>query len=105
MCDFENVEIIAKYPLSQAIADGVLVKLCDIRFGREILPFVATTHLFDEIGQEKIMEVWDEYTQWRQTVMPRLKEEDQMFITKVNGRKVWIIEDGAGFTAMFPEDY
>ena len=36
MCDFDNVEIIATYPLSQALEDGVLVKLCDIRFGIEI---------------------------------------------------------------------
>ena len=105
MCQFEDVEIISKYPMSQAIADGILVKLCDVRFGIEIKPLVATSHLFDEIGQEKIMEVWDEYVKWRQTIMPRLAEEDQMFVTKVNNQKVWVIEDGAGFTAMYPEDY
>jgi hypothetical protein len=105
MCDFENVEIISKYPMSQAIADGMLVKLCDIRFGIEIKPLVATSHLLEEIGQEKAMQVWDEYVAWRQTVMPRLPVEDQMFVTQVNGRKVWLIEDGAGFTAMYPEDY
>jgi hypothetical protein len=105
MCDFEDIEIISKYSISQAIDDGVLVKLCDIRFGIEIKPFVTTSHLLEEVGKEKIMTVWDEYIQWRKTVMPRLKEEDQMFVTKVNGQKVWVIEDGAGFTAMFPEDY
>jgi hypothetical protein len=51
------------------------------------------------------MTVWDKYVTWRQTVMPKLKEEDQMFVTKVGGKKVWVIEDGAAFTAMFPEDY
>ena len=51
------------------------------------------------------MKVWDEYVTWRQTIMPKLKEEDQMFVTKVDGKKVWVIEDGAAFTAMFPEDY
>jgi hypothetical protein len=105
MCQFEDVEIIDAYPLSQALADGILVKLCDIRFGIEIKPLVATSHLLAEIDRESVMKVWDEYVTWRQTIMSKLKEEDQMFVTKVNGKKVWIIEDGAAFTAMFPEDY
>jgi hypothetical protein len=66
MCDFENIEIIATYPLRQALADGVLVKLCDIRFGIEIKPLVTTSHLLGEIGKDKIMKVWDEYVKWRQ---------------------------------------
>jgi hypothetical protein len=105
MYDFEDIEIISSYPLSTALADGMLVKLCDIRFGIEIKPFVATSHLLDEIDRDKVMKVWDEYVKWRQEVMPKLAEEDQMFITKVDGRKVWLIEDGVAFTAMFPEDY
>jgi hypothetical protein len=105
MCQFEDVEIISKYPLDQAIEDGMIAKLCDIRFGIEIKPWVTTSHLLDEIGRDKVMKIWDEYVTWRQTTMPKLKEEDQMFVTKVNGKKVWIIEDGAAFTAMFPEDY
>ena len=105
MNDFEDVEIIDAYPLSQALADSVLVKLCGIRLGIEIKPLVATSHLLDEIGREKVMKIWDAYVTWRQTIIPKLKEEDQMFVTKVNGKKVWIIEDGAAFTAMFPEDY
>jgi hypothetical protein len=105
MCDFEDVDIIAAYPLHQAIDDGVLVKLCDVRWGIEIKPFIATAHLLGEIGKEKIMEVWDDYVTWRQEVMPKLKEEAQMFVTEVAGRKVWLIEDGAAFSIMFPEDY
>jgi hypothetical protein len=105
MCDFEDVEIISKYPLSQALEDGMLIKLCDIRSGIEIKPLVATSHLLDEIERDQVMKVWDEYVAWRQNVMPKLKEEDQMFVTKVNGKKIWVIEDGATFTAMFPEDY
>jgi hypothetical protein len=105
MCDFEDVEIISKYPLSQALADGVLVKLCDIRFGIEIKPLIATAHLLDEIERDQVMKVWDEYVTWRQNVMPKLPEEEQMFVTKVNNKKVWLIEDGAAFTVMYPEDY
>jgi hypothetical protein len=105
MNDFDQIEIIAQSPLSQAIADGVLVKLCDIRFGIVIKPLVATSNLLSAISREKIMEVWNEYAVWRQNIMPRLKEEEQMFVTKVNNKKVWLIEDGAAFTVLYPEDY
>ena len=102
---FDDVEIISSYSLNQAIEDGTLFKLCDIRFGIVIKPLITTTHLLREIGREKIMKVWDEYVAWRINVMPRLKEEDQMFVTHVDDKKVWLIEDGAAFTAMYPEDY
>lgn len=105
MCNFDDIEIISVYPLSQAIEDGILVKLCDIRFGTQIKPLVATAHLYEEVGRDRVMKIWDDYVLWRQTIMSRLPEEDQMFVTTVNGNKVWLIEDGAGFTAMFPEDY
>jgi hypothetical protein len=105
MCDFEDIEIISKYPLSQAIMDGMLVKLCDVRFGLVIKPLVVTAHLLGEIGRDTVMNVWDEYVKWRQEVMPKLKEEEQMFVTQVNKKKVWVIEDGATFTIMYPSDY
>jgi hypothetical protein len=52
MCQFEDVEIISKYPLNQAIDDGMLAKLCDIRFGIEIKPLVATSHLLEEVKRD-----------------------------------------------------
>jgi hypothetical protein len=105
MAIFEDVEIIDSYPLNQALADGMLIKLCDIRFGIEIKPLVVTAHLLDSIGRDKVMQVWDEYVTWRQEIMPKLAEADQMFVTKVDGKKVWLIEDGATFTVLFPADY
>ena len=35
----------------------------------------------------KAMKVWDEYVKWRQEVMPKLAEEDQMFVTKCRWEK------------------
>ena len=32
--------------------------------------------------------------------MPKLREEDQMFNTKMNGETVWVIEDGQAFTLL-----
>jgi len=37
--------------------------------------------------------------------MPTLPEAEQLFSTTMNDKKVWVIEDGAAFTILFPEDY
>jgi hypothetical protein len=50
---FDDVEIISSYSLNQAIEDGILFKLCDIRFGIVIKPLITTTNLLREIGREK----------------------------------------------------
>ena len=34
--------------------------------------------------------------------MPTLPEADRLFHTTMNGKKVWVIEDCAAFTLMFP---
>jgi hypothetical protein len=51
------------------------------------------------------MDIWPEFVEWRTRIMPTLPEEEQMFSMMFEERKVWIIEDGSGFTLMFPEDY
>lgn len=35
----------------------------------------------------------------------QLQEEDRLFQTKMNEKKVWVMEDSAAFTLMYPEDY
>jgi len=107
MCDFEDVDIIASYPLSQAIADGVLVEIFKNRWselsnGKAI---VATAHLFNEVSLAALWEIWNEFVAWRKNVMPTLPEVDQLFHTSMNNKKVWLIEDGQAFTIMYPEDY
>ena len=37
--------------------------------------------------------------------MPTLPEEEQMFVTTMNGDDIWLIEDGDAFTMLYPEDY
>jgi hypothetical protein len=105
MCDFEDWEIISRYTPKQAIEDGLLVKLYDIQWQGVIRPYIATTHIFDDIGLDGAMEIWKEFVDWRVHVMPTLPEEEQLFCTGLDERKVWIIEDGAAFTIMYPEDY
>jgi len=98
---------IAKYSLEQAIADGVLVELFKDMW-QELSgnkPIVVTRHLFSEVTLAGLREVWNEFVYWRAHTMPTLPEEDQMFITMMNGEKVWVIEDSAAFTLLYPEDY
>jgi len=98
---------ISSYLLDQAIEDGVLVEVFKNRWaelsGNQ--PIVATAHLFSEVSLAGLMEIWNEYAQWSKNVMPTLPVEDQMFVTTMNGKKIWLIEDGAAFTMMYPEDY
>jgi hypothetical protein len=103
----DDANVIYSYSLEQAIADGVLVEVFKNRW-KELSggkPIIATAHLFDEISLAGLMEIWNEYVSWRKNVMATLPEDEQMFVTTMNGEKVWIIEDGAAFTMMYPEDY
>ena len=107
MSIFDNADVISGYPLDQAIKDRVLVEIFKNRW-HELSggkPIVATAQLFNEISLAGLMEIWNEFVQWQKTVMPTLPEEDRLFHTTMNGKKVWVTEDDAAFTLMYPEDY
>lgn len=104
---FDGAEVIYSYTWEQAVADGVLVKILPHRWptltgGK---PLVATAAITEKISVAGIMELWNEYVGWRTKVMPKLREEDRMFVGKMNGDDVWIMEDGSTFTVLFPSDY
>jgi len=100
-------DVVISYTLEQAIADGELVAIFldkweKISGGK---PIVATSHLFAEVSQAGLLEIWNEYVLWRKEIMPTLSEEDWMFVTSMNGKSVWVIEDAQAFTLLYPEDY
>jgi hypothetical protein len=104
---FDDADIIAAYPLEQAIADGVLVEIFKNRW-RSLTggkPIVATAHLFNEVSLAGLLEIWNEYVEWRKHTEPFIPEEERLFATTMNSQKVWVIEDGAAFTLMYPDDY
>ena len=105
--DEEFGEVISVYSLAQAIKDGVLVEVFKNRWHElsQGKPIVATAHLFSEVSLAGLLEIWNEYVAWQKNVMPTLPEEEQMFVTTMNGDKIWLIEDGAAFTMLFPEDH
>jgi hypothetical protein len=107
MSKFDDATVIIEYTLTQAIEDGVLVEIFKHRWpelsgGK---PIIATAHLFEEVSLADLLEIWNEFVVWRKHVMPTLPEEEQLFHTSMNGQNVWVIEDGAAFTLMYPEDY
>jgi hypothetical protein len=107
MNDFDDMEVISRYTLKQAIEDGVLVEI--VKNSWDVLsrgkPIVATSHLFNEVSLAGLMEIWNEFVVWKRDVMPKLPEEEQLFHTSMNSKSVWVIEDGDAFTLMYPEDY
>lgn len=104
---FDDAEVISRYPLKQAIEDGVLVEIFTNRWpelsgGK---PIVATAALFHDISLAGLMEIWNEFGQWHKQVMPTLPEAERLFHTTMNGKTVWVIADETAFTLMYPEDY
>ena len=106
--DEEFGELISEYSLEQAIEDGVLVEVFKNRWQELSVresQLSQPAHLFSQVSLAALLEIWNEYVEWRTNVMPTLPEEDQMFVTTMNGEKVWLLEDGAAFTMLYPEDY
>jgi hypothetical protein len=103
----DNHAPLVVYTLEEAIADGVLVEVLRKRWkylsgGK---PIVATANLFEEVSLAGLLEIWNEYVDWRRNVLPGLPQEDQLFQTTMTGKTVWVIEDAQAFTLLYPEDY
>ena len=107
MSIFDDAEVIATYPLKQAIKDGRLVEIFKNRWDELSggKPIVATSYLFNEISLAGLREIWNEYVKWQKEVRPTLPQKQHLFVTTMNSKTVWVIEDEAAYTLMYPEDY
>ena len=79
--DEEFGEVISVvYSLEQAIADGVLVEVFKNRWQKlsQGKPIVATAHLFNEVSLSGLLEIWNEYVDWRTNVMPTMSRSTPM---------------------------
>lgn len=106
MDDFDFV-IVHSYGLEQAIADGLLVPVFENRWpelsgGK---PIVMTAAIANEFSLAAIQKVWNAFVHWRRNIIPQLPEEEQLFSATMNDSTIWVIEDGAAFTILLPEDY
>ena len=94
--------IISSYTTDQAVDDGYLVKILPHRW-EELThgkPIMATSNIVNKISLAGIMEIWNEYATKAKT-----QEQKELFVTKMNNKKVWVIDDGAVYTILYPEDY
>jgi hypothetical protein len=108
MIDHDDADfVIHAYGLAEAIEDGILVPLWPDRWMQMTggKPIVASTPLHATVSEAELIEVWNGYVHWRTHVMATLPVEDQMFETLMDGQRVWVLEDGAAFTLLYPEDY
>jgi hypothetical protein len=107
MCDFEDMDIVSAYGRNQAVKDGILVEIFKNRWEKLTAgkPIVATAHLVHEISPAGLLEIWNEYVVWRKHTEPFIPEEERLFITRMNGETVWVIEDETAFTLLYPDDY
>jgi hypothetical protein len=107
MIIFDDAEVIATYPLKQAIEDGRVVAIFQNRWDElsNGKPIAATSYLFHEVSLAGLREIWNEFVTWQKEVKPTLPGEQQVFATTMNSKTVWVIEDEAAYTLMYPEDY
>jgi hypothetical protein len=102
-----DTTILSAYTLDQALEDGVLVAVFKNQwtgFSSE-KPIVATRGIAESYSLAALQEIWNDYVQWRTQVMPTVPEEEQLFSTTMNGETVWVLEDDAAFTILFPDEY
>ncbi len=104
---FKDAPVISVYTLQYAINDGVLVEVFkeswqELSSGK---PIVATAHLFNAVSLAALREIWNEFVHWNRHIKSTLPEEEQLFVTEMNGLKIWLMEDAQAFTMIYPEDY
>jgi hypothetical protein len=104
---FTDMDVVSAYTLKQAIEDEVLVEVFKNRWDKLTAgkPIVATAHLAHEVSLAGLLEIWNEYVDWRRHTEPFIPEAERLFATSMNSQTVWVIEDGAAFTLMYPVDY
>jgi hypothetical protein len=88
-------EIIFAYTKAEAIEDGILFEAG--RLGNRGI--VLTTHLLEELSKEDLLTALVQGLERAR----RFTGPDRAGYT-VNGRRVWVDDNGADFTFMFPED-
>jgi hypothetical protein len=99
--------VIYTYTLEQAIEGGVLVEIFKTSWTglSSEKPIVATRAIYGAYSPAALQEIWNDYVQWRTQVMPSLPEDEQLFSTTMNSETVWVLEDDAGFTILFPDEH
>lgn len=94
--------IIVSYTLEQALADGVL----HLVGSKNRQPLVITTGIMEDLTPPEVHQVFGQFFIWQLEIEPGLIEEERMFsYIASTGKRVWVIDDGAAITMLYPEEY
>ncbi len=100
--EHEQENVIFAYTLAEAIDDGVLQQL-GWAAGK---PLMGTAAIVEEVTAREREGLFRDFLRWQQETEPGLAEEDRMFVaTASTGETVWVIDDGAAITLLYPSDY
>ena len=96
----ENV--IFEYTLPEAIVDGVLRPLGWV----DGKPLIGTAGTVADLPSDERQRLFADFLQWQRDIEPTLAEEDRMFVAMAsNNQKIWVIDDGAAITLLYPSEY
>ena len=109
-----NNNLISTYTFRDAIEDGMLIEVFKYRW-KDLTggkPLVATKGVYKEFSLAALSEIWNEYVKWRTKTLTHTPwrpagkaEELPIFVSYMNNKRLWVIEDGESFTILFPEEY
>ena|SRR5215211_3653967 len=104
---FDDAAVISVYTMQQGIEDGLLVEVFkkswdELTGGK---PLVATRGIYAAFSLAALREIWNEFVEWNTDVKPTLPVEEQLFTTRMNDKKIWVLEDGSAYTILFPDEY
>lgn len=95
-------KVIFEYTLGEALDDGVLYS----QGWAQGTPLIATASTMEDLADDERQRVFADFLRWQRDVEPTLPEQDRMFVaTASNGEKVWVIDDGAAITLLYPSEY
>ena len=98
----EQANVIFTYSLAEAIEDGVLCRLGWAQ-GK---PLIGTAAIVQDLPAQEREGLFQDFLRWQRETEPGLAEEDRMFVaTASTGETVWVIDDGAAITLLYPSDY
>lgn len=94
--------VIFAYTLEEAIADGVLYP----QGWAKGLSLIATAAVMEDVEEEERRQLFADFLRWQREIEPQLPEEERLYVAAAsNGKKVWVIDDGAAITLLYPSDY
>ncbi len=94
--------VIFEYTLGEAIDDGVLYP----QGWAQGKPLIATAGTMEDLADDERQRLFADFLHWQRDVEPTLPEQDRMFVAIAsNQEKVWVIDDGAAITLLYPSEY